>query len=420
MSTYFADTDSEDELPAGWEERVHSDGRVYYANHTEETTHWTHPRTGKRKVVPEELPFGWKIKECEDGGISFIEESTGKETSTDPRLAFAREAKESLYDFKQRYDASSTALEVLHGVDLTNKRAFITGANCGIGFETARSLVKHGCEVIFGCRNEIKTKKAIQKIISEKPDAKCDFVHLDLSSLRSVFNCANEMKMKYESLDYLILNAGIFGASFGLTEDNFEQTFQINHLAQFYLTVLLKPLVIAKKSCRILIVSSESHRWSLLTQENISEDYLTPRTSKNFTAFMAYNDSKLCNVLMALELNRRWSIYGVTCNSLHPGNMVSSDLSRNWWFYRLLFMFVRPFTKSLQQAAATTIWGAVGHELSGVGAQYFNNCWLCPTSDTASDLRLSRDLWNISIALVERAMGPLPDLRKNSTSANNT
>jgi WW domain-containing oxidoreductase len=90
-----------------------------------------------------------------------------------------------------------------------------------------------------------------------------------------------------------------------------------------------------------------NRRQSLLTKDNISEDYLSPKTSKEFTAFLAYNDSKLCNVLAAAELNRRWSIHGVTCNSVHPGNMISTNIARHWWLYRLLFAFVRPFTKSL-------------------------------------------------------------------------
>lgn len=88
-------------------------------------------------------------------------------------------------------------------------------------------------------------------------------------------------------------------------------------------------------------------RMSFLSSKVISENYLSPKTAKNFIAFMAYNDSKLANVLMASELNRRWSLHGITCNSLHPGNMISTSLPRYSWFYRFLFAFVRPFTKSL-------------------------------------------------------------------------
>lgn len=86
--------------------------------------------------------------------------------------------------------------------------------------------------------------------------------------------------------------------------------------------------------------------------------------------------------------------------SLHPGNMVSSDLSRNWWFYRIIFLLVRPFTKSLQQAASTTIYCATASELSGVTGVYFNNCFRCEESATARDDELAAMLWNLSLEML--------------------
>lgn len=85
----------------------------------------------------------------------------------------------------------------------------------------------------------------------------------------------------------------------------------------------------------------------MLTKENLTEEYLSPPTAKNFTSFMAYNDAKLCNVIAASEFNRRWAVHGVTCNSVHPGNMVSTGLSRQSFLYKAMFAAVRPFTKSL-------------------------------------------------------------------------
>ncbi|ODN00385.1 WW domain-containing oxidoreductase [Orchesella cincta] len=412
MAAYLGDTDSEDELPPGWEERVHHDGRVYYADHSTQTTTWIHPKSGKRKVVPNDLPYGWKKEKDESGVEIFFEEATGKRTYTDPRLAFARDAKESLYDFKQRFDASTQALAVLNGVDLTNKKALVTGANSGIGYETARSLALHGCEVIFACRNIDRAAEAMNKIKEEKPTAVLEFVQLDLNSLQSVKNCANELMMKYQSLDIVICNAGIFGAPFGLTEDNYEQTFQINYLSHMYLVLLIKPLLILTHSTRILFVASESHRFSMLTMENLTEEYLSPTTAKKFTSFMAFNDSKLCIVILASEINRRWAVHGITANSVHPGNMVSTGLSRNSYLYKAMFAAVRPFTKSLQQAAATTIWGATAHELNGVGGMYLNNCWLCVPVKKAEDPVLAKVIWNMSIELIERKVGPISTLRR--------
>lgn len=129
----------------------------------------------------------------------------------------------------------------------------------GIGFETARSLAKHGCTVIFACRNESSAQEAINKIKEEKPTAVCEIICLDLASLSSVLEASKQIKEKYKRIDMLILNAGVFGLPFSRTADGFETTFQVNHLSQFYLTLLLKPLL--KTGSRVVIISSESHRY---------------------------------------------------------------------------------------------------------------------------------------------------------------
>ena len=147
-------------------------------------------------------------------------------------------------------------------------------------------------------------------------------------------------------LNMLILNAGVFAAPHELTGDGVERTFQVNHLSQFYMVKLLEARLLTSAPSRVVVVSSESHRFSYMSSGNISKEYLSPENSSQFVPMIAYNDSKLCNVLFSLHLNRILSRQKVTSLSLHPGNMISTGLSRNWWLYRLLFAFVRPFTKS--------------------------------------------------------------------------
>ena len=255
------ESDSEDELPPGWEERVTVDGSVFYANHLTKATQWTHPRTGKKKRVSGDLPFGWE--RCIDkntGKVIYVDHENRRTTYTDPRLAFAVEEKEHPNDYRQRFDASSTALQVLHGRDLNGKVALITGANSGIGFETARSLAKHGCSIIFGCRNLIAASEAISRIREEKQVAgdNCAAVYLDLACLESVGMFASQVKAMYKQIDILILNGGVFGLPYSKTVDGFETTFQVNHLGHFYLTLLLKPML--AMGARVVVVSSESHR----------------------------------------------------------------------------------------------------------------------------------------------------------------
>ncbi|CAH0548974.1 unnamed protein product [Brassicogethes aeneus] len=409
------DSDSEDELPPGWEERVTVDGSVFYANHLSKGTQWTHPRTGKKKRVSGELPYGWE--RCIDkntGKVIYVDHDNRRTTYTDPRLAFAIEEKEHVNDYRQRFDASSTALQVLHGRDLNGKLAIITGANAGIGFETARSLAKHGCTVIFACRNLAAAEDAIAQIREDKAAAAdtCIAIYIDLTSLSSVVQFANTVKSKYDRLDMLILNAGVFGLPYSKTPDGFETTFQVNHLSHFYLVVLLRPLLVT--GSRVVVVSSESHRYANLTLDSLSPLTLSPDTLNRYWDMMAYNNSKLCNVLFARYLAKKLQTEGISVFSLHPGNMVSSKLARNWWLYRLLFAIVRPFTKSLQQAASTTVYCATGVELTGVTGVYFNNCCQCQESAAACDDQFAKALWDTSVDMIRNVLGPnAPGLEKD-------
>ncbi|XP_055609815.1 WW domain-containing oxidoreductase [Uranotaenia lowii] len=402
MPVPMPESDSEDELPPAWEERATNDGFVYYVNHHSKTTQWTHPRTGKMKRVSGDLPIGWSRKvEESTGKIIFVEEATQRKSYTDPRLAFAVEESVQAGELRQRFDSGTNALQVLHGRDLSGKVALITGANVGIGFETARSLALHGCEIIFACRNEKTALEAIERISAEKEVAgkRCRFIKLDLASLRSVKECAQQVKAHYKQLDLLILNAGVFALPYSITEDGFETTFQVCHLGHFHLTNLLLDLLI--HTSRIVVVSSESHRFSMLSKD-MTESDLSPLPNK-YWSMVAYNNAKLCNVLFAAELTKRLKSKGISVFSLHPGNMVSSQLARNWWFYRLLFTIVRPFTKSLQQAASTTIYCATAHELNGLTGLYFNNCYVCDPSGSSKLEDMQRNLWNLSERMIEQA-----------------
>lgn len=151
-----------------------------------------------------ELPIGWEKKVEEGSGkILFIDHENKRTTYTDPRLAFAiEEASHTVGDVRQRFDASSNALQVLHGRDLTGKLAVITGANSGIGYETAKSLAFHGCEVVMACRSKSSTDEAIAKIGLEKLAArsKCRFMQLDLTTLQTTKDFADQLKSEFKYL----------------------------------------------------------------------------------------------------------------------------------------------------------------------------------------------------------------------------
>lgn len=153
------------------------------------------------KKVTGDLPYGWEKKIEESSGKTiFVDHEKKQTTYTDPRLAFASEEfPQNIGELRQRFDASTTALQILHGRDLTGKLAIITGANCGIGLETAKSLAFHGCEIVMACRNESATLAAIDIIRNERPTAgsKCSFMHLDLASLQSTKEFVRAVIGKY-------------------------------------------------------------------------------------------------------------------------------------------------------------------------------------------------------------------------------
>ncbi|XP_077974018.1 WW domain-containing oxidoreductase-like [Styela clava] len=347
------DTDSDDELPHGWEERATEDGWVYYASHLLKKTQWENPKSGKRKRVASELPYGWQRKVDEQNRIFYVDHLNHRTTYTDPRLAFAYDVEDKdRYSFRQRFDSSSTTDQVLEGRDLSGKVAIITGANSGIGYETARSLAHHGAQVILACRNIEKGNAAARDIRKNREDTKVRVMEIDLCSLQSVKRFALEFKTTGLPLHYLILNAGVFALPWQLTVDGIERTFAANHIGHFYLTKLLAQCLIESAPARVVVVSSESHRF-VNKDDCINLNDLSP-PQHQFWASTQYNRTKLCNILFSNELHRKLRSKGVACNSLHPGNMMFTSLPKSWWFYYLVFFMVRPFTKTMASSLSDT------------------------------------------------------------------
>jgi WW domain-containing oxidoreductase len=350
------------------------------------------------KKVTGDLPFGWEKKVEDDDRIIFVNKEKNIQSLSDPRLAFAEEDQAVTGPIRQRYDASSTAFSILHGKDLSGKVALITGANSGIGLESAKSLAFHGAEIIFACRNRKAANEAIEVISKERKDLKLKIFHVDLSSLCSCRKFCEDIKLQYKHIDWLILNAGVFALPHTLTEDGVETIFQVCHLSHFYITKELSDLL--NHESRVIVVSSESHRFATLPSSGLSRENLSPPAAK-FWSMLQYNNAKLCNVLFAHELARQWASRGISVFALHPGNMVNTDLSRYYWLYRLLFNLVRPFTKSLQQAASTTIYCTIVPELTGLTGIYFNNCYICEPSKLSQNEGLAKELWRESEKMIK-------------------
>ena len=143
---------------------------------------------------------------------------------------------------------------------MKDKNVIVTGANCGIGYETALELAKRGARVILACRDETKAKQACDKIKEESKNDKVEVELLDLSKMKSIKAFSERIIAKLDKLDVLINNAGLAVSNFSKTEDGFETTFGVNHLGPYYLTRLLLDLIKKSAPSRIVNVSAEAHR----------------------------------------------------------------------------------------------------------------------------------------------------------------
>lgn len=289
----------------------------------------------------------------------------------------------------RKYNARSSADEVVEGHDLHGKNIIVTGANTGIGYETARALARIGGEVTLACRNIEAAEQACQKIRQQHPAAKVNVMPLDLSDLNSVRQFAQEYAQ--DSISLLINNAGSSAPSLMTTTQGFERTVGVCHTGHFLLTELLMPKLLAAQSPRVIMLSSESHRYpARLDLENLG------KAQEPYKPMRAYGQAKLCNVLMADELQRRYGDQGLTACSVHPGALVTTDFGRESRLFRAAFWLASPFTKNPNQGAATTVYCALHEPASEIAGGYFSHCKRARQTEEAEDPQVAAKLWSLS------------------------
>ncbi len=201
----------------------------------------------------------------------------------------------------------------------SGKVVVITGANSGLGFATAEALARNGATVIMACRSEERGRQALQAIRQVAPDGRAELMLLDLGSLDSVSAFAKAFSERYNRLDVLLNNAGIMATPYGRTEDGFERQFGVNHLGHFALTAHLLPLLRATPHSRVVAVSS-------LAAVNGAINFGDLHWEKGYTPWKAYGQSKLANLMFALELDKRLKAAGENSLSVatHPGGAATN------------------------------------------------------------------------------------------------
>lgn len=284
--------------------------------------------------------------------------------------------------------------------DMRGKVVVVTGSNIGIGKETAAALAGLGATTVLACRDAEKAAAAAAEIEAGTGNADIHTVALDLADLDSVRRAAQDISSRWDRLDVLVNNAGGIWSERRETEQGFEQTFGVNHLGHFYLTLLLFERLVSSAPSRVLNVSSVAHHAALRGMR--FEDL---QTTGRYSAMEVYARSKLANILFTRELSKRLEGTGVTANALHPGP-VRSGCGMDGDVRGLMGLgnrIIRPFEISARAGAKTSIYLASSTEVAGrSGGYYVRSRPGHMSSQARSDEQASR-LWEESEKLLASA-----------------
>ena len=284
--------------------------------------------------------------------------------------------------------------------DLSGKVAVVTGANSGLGLETARELARAGAHVVLGCRDPSRAEAAFDSIRDGNPRSSVTGLLLDLASLQSVRGFADAFRQGHDRLDVLVNNAGVMVAPYGTTDDGFEVHLGTNHLGHFALTGLLMDRLIETSGSRVVTVSSLAHRVGRMDFADLSFEQ-----GATYSAFGAYARSKLANLLFTYELQRRLVGRETIAVAAHPGGAVT-DLGRHMG-ERRLYRMLRPVMEAVSQSAsrgalpilrAATDPHARGAEYYGPSGAFGlrGSPVLTRASRNACDEEMATRLWEIS------------------------
>jgi NAD(P)-dependent dehydrogenase (short-subunit alcohol dehydrogenase family) len=291
--------------------------------------------------------------------------------------------------------------------DQTGRTAIVTGANSGIGLETARMLALKGANVVLACRNLEKGKAALERVQADRPRGSTTLAPLDLSDLDSVAAFAEAFAASHERLDLLVANAGVMVPPLGRTKQGFELQLGTNHLGHFALVGRLLPLVQRTAGARIVVVSSTAQNIGRIDRDDLNWE------RRAYRAWAAYGQSKLANQLFALELHRRLSAAGsqVRATSAHPG-FTATDLQRTSPLARLFnpVFGMRPPDGALPTLRAATDPAAAGGSYWGPRGLFELRGPPAPAriSASAQDRSTAAWLWDESVRLTGVVFGMAP------------
>ncbi|MBX3314900.1 MAG: SDR family oxidoreductase [Actinobacteria bacterium] len=283
--------------------------------------------------------------------------------------------------------------------DLAGRTILITGANAGIGKETAVALAGMGADVVMAARNPAKGEEAMAEVRDRSGSDRVELGVLDLASLSSVRTFADDFLATHDRLDVLVNNAGGITDRWTPTDDGFEQMFGVNHLGHFLLTNLLRDRLIASAPARVVVVSSIAHRYAI---GGLRFDDL--QSERRFSSFPVYGRSKLANLLFTAELADQLEPHGVTVNAVHPGSINShfGGDGDTGLLGLLIAKIGRYVLRSPEVGARASVKLASSNDprVAGTTGAYFPKGHRRPASRRARDRDSARRLWEASEQLV--------------------
>lgn len=276
---------------------------------------------------------------------------------------------------------------------MKGKTCIVTGATSGIGRSTAIALARAGAELGLVCRDAGRAGETVRAIRDETGSTAVEVFLGDLAAQDAIRRVATEITARYPRIDLLVNNAGVVNLQRVETADGIEQTFAVNHLAYFLLTLLLLDRLRASAPARIVNVGSDAHKFvSGINFDDVG-------FAKGYKAMRVYGHSKLANLLFTTELARRLEGSGVTVNCVHPGAVATGLGKNNGRVAGLLIRVLAPFFRTPDGGAATTLHVATSPELDGVSGRYFASCREAKPSAAGRDGAAARRLWDLSTQL---------------------
>jgi NAD(P)-dependent dehydrogenase (short-subunit alcohol dehydrogenase family) len=274
-------------------------------------------------------------------------------------------------------------------ISMKGKTCVVTGANSGIGKETALGLARMGARVLLVCRNREKGQAALEEIRRESGQSELDLLIADMSSQASVRALAEQIRQKCSRLDVLINNAGAAVRTRTLSAEGIEMTVAANHLGAALLTLLLLDLLKASAPSRIMNVSSEAQRRSRPDMNDLEFE------RRKYNSFAAYGQSKLLMNAFTFELARRLEGTSVTANCLHPGVVATNIWGADPPFlFRLIIALAKPFMLNSKEGAAVSLYLASSPDLAQTSGQYFVKSKPAEPNPLARDPKVAGEIWD--------------------------